>query len=109
MAENLKAQTAKPVIRHTWYDFRNGPARRFPIMQYAIGYTKSDTTLTFWLNRFWAGGFIWSLVRTGVTEPDSSLRHNQPALRFDTRADAESFIVSELASNPLARVFEVQN
>ena len=77
---------------------------------YAICYTKPGTTVVFWLNRFHSGGFIWSPVRSRHIE--GHLREeqewNQPSLRFSTRAEAQHFIVQELASNPLARVVPVE-
>ncbi|MFI5222820.1 MAG: hypothetical protein ACHQX3_01025 [Nitrospirales bacterium] len=75
---------------------------------FAICYTRPGTTLTFWLNRFSWGGYIWSLVRS--TEQDhSDQRWNQPPLRFSERVEAEQFIQSELAGNPEARVVMVED
>lgn len=72
---------------------------------FAIAYTKPGTMLTFWLNRFHAGGFIWSLVRT----PHVDTVSYQPALRFASLPEAQAFIVSELGSNPDARVVRVED
>ena len=79
---------------------------------FAICYTRPDTTLTFWLNRFHHGGFIWSLVRTPRTwmHVGSLNDHqywNQPPLRFPTREAAAAFVLSELSGNSLARIVEV--
>lgn len=78
-------------------------------MSYAIAFTKEGTTLTFWLNRFSWGGFIWSLVRTSSTDTSSDQRWNQPALRFATAEEGQAFIASELAGNPAARVSQVSD
>ncbi|MFI5223938.1 MAG: hypothetical protein ACHQX3_06815 [Nitrospirales bacterium] len=75
---------------------------------FAICFTRPDSTLTFWLNRFSWGGYIWSLVRS--TEQDhSDQRWNQPPLRFSTREEAQAFIVAELAGNLEARVVMVED
>mgnify|MGYP006264426509 CR=1 FL=1 len=79
---------------------------------FAICYTRPGTTLTMWLNRFYCGGFIWSLVRTPQDWKSPISCHdgqywNQPPLRFSTGEEAEKFIAVELAGNPEARVMEV--
>lgn len=75
-------------------------------MSYAICFTNPGTTLTFWLNHFYAGGFIWSLVRSRTSVREDQ-EWNQPALRFNTETEAKTFIATELAGNRLARVAEV--
>lgn len=75
---------------------------------YAICYTKPGTTLTFWLNRFSWGGFIWSLVRTSPADRDEQ-RWNQPPLRFESERDGQQFIVEHLGGNPDARVVLIEN
>jgi len=77
-------------------------------MDFAICYTKPGTYLTFWLNRFHAGGFIWSLVRTRRADAGEQ-SWNQPALRFASETSGQAFIVSELAGNVLARVARVED
>jgi len=73
---------------------------------FALAHSKPGTTLTFWLNRFSWGGFIWSLVRTRANDATSQ-GWNQPALQFDSEEAAQAFINSELAGNPEVRVMPV--
>jgi hypothetical protein len=75
---------------------------------FAICFTRPGTTLTFWLNRYTWGGFIWSLVRSSFRMQDDQW-WNQPPLRFSTREEAEQFIQSELAGNPEARISMVED
>ena len=74
----------------------------------AISYLKPGTTLTFWLNRFHTGGFIWSLVRTSTAE-NGEQRWNQPPLRFASAEEGEAFVREHLGGNPDARVVEVND
>ncbi|MFI5224837.1 MAG: hypothetical protein ACHQX3_11465 [Nitrospirales bacterium] len=77
---------------------------------YAICFTKEGTTLTFWLNRYSWGGFIWSLVRSSALverQKEDGQYWNQPPLRFDTVKEGQEFIQSQLAGNPEARVAQV--
>lgn len=75
---------------------------------FAICFTRVGTTLTFWLNKYSWGGYIWSLVRSSSLRHDDQ-RWNQPSLRFSTREEAQAFIVAELAGNPEARVMQVED
>jgi hypothetical protein len=79
---------------------------------FAICFTRPGTTLTMWLNKFHAGGFIWSLVRTPRDWQHPMAEHdgqywNQPPLRFSTVAEAQEFIQVQLSGNPQARVERV--
>lgn len=80
-------------------------------MSYAICYTKPDTTLTFWLNQYRWGGYIWSLVRS--TEQSKYTGDdqywNQPALRFASLEEAGAFLAQHLGGNPSARVVPVED
>lgn len=80
-------------------------------MNYAIAYTKVGTTLTFWLNRFSWGGFVWSLVRSRNVEGHlrGDQEWNQPALRFASQADAETFIAEQLAQDQQYRAVLVND
>lgn len=77
---------------------------------FAIAYTRPGTTLTFWLNKFSWGGFIWSLVRSRDVpgHQREEQEWNQPALRFPTEANAQAFIDTTLGGNPLARIVRVE-